>query len=69
MKACVATALYDPVAHVQQFKRTTGRAFRIFEGEAENFGKPGKDDEDESGGGPYPVLKMTRSRLLTLISK
>lgn len=56
--ASAATALYDSLAHMQLLKRTTARALALFEEEAENFGKEKKDDD--SAGGPHPVLKMTK---------
>lgn len=58
VEASAATALFDSLAHMQLLKRTTARALAIFEEEAENFGKSKKDDE--GGGGPHPVLKMTK---------
>lgn len=60
VEASAATALYDSLAHMQLLKRTTERAIQIFEDEAENFGKPDKDKEKDGGGGPHPVLKMTK---------
>lgn len=60
VEASAMTVLFDSLAHMDLLKRTTARAVELFELEADNLENGGKKGDDEGGGGPHPILKMTK---------